>query len=446
MSTPKPIDPDTVFALVANRKGEIFDHPEWLMLGASGRRQRRPTEAELIPLPPGSRLFFLPDCPPLGWDKKTRQERPISRLKGVGNDGLQGVAAFLPPAYSRFLLPAVSYQNKAYTLPLWAYTAVGWSNDIGYVTTACRVDANRQWEPEYFDDREVVAGVDKKLARYPNNRLIDHMSRCAVDYHCFAAKNFFLERWECPLPVSPTCNANCIGCLSHQEEVEIKKGESCPASHERISFVPSLKELLEVALPHIEVAENPVLSFGQGCEGDPILQAERICEFARAVRQTTAAGTLNVNTNASLPQKVAAMAKAGMDSIRVSLNSARKETYLPYYRPRGYAFADVLESLKEAKAGGLQLAINLLVLPGVTDAEAEVAALLELIEKYHIDQVQMRNLCIDPRQYCDLFADDFADPIGIVNLLERLRRNFPDLHIGYFNRYLGPKNATDHHQ
>ena len=131
------------------------------------------------------------------------------------------------------------------------------------------------------------------------------------------------------------------------------------------------------------------------------------------------------------------MAAAGMDAIRVSLNSARVDTYLPYYRPRNYSFADVLDSLRNAKEGGLHLAINLLVMPGLTDAEAEVAALLELIDKYQIDQVQMRNLCIDPRQYYDIFADDFANPIGIVNLLERLKNNFPHLHIGYFNRFLG---------
>ncbi len=437
MSTPKPIDPNSVYALVANRKGEIYDHPEWLMLGAAGLNHRQPESEELIPLPPGSRLFFLPDCPPLAWDQKNHKKRPISRLDGVGSSGLQGVAAFLPPAYSRFLLPAVSYHKKEYTLPLWAYTAVGWSDEIGYVTTACRVDENRQWEPEYFDDREVVAGVDRKLKLYPENRLIDHMSRCAVDYHCFAAKNFFLERWECPLPVSPTCNANCIGCLSYQEEKTLNKGESCPASHERINFVPTVTELLEVAMPHIEVAENPVLSFGQGCEGDPILQADRICEFARAVRKTTSVGTLNVNTNASLPKKVAMMAAAGMDAIRVSLNSARIDTYLPYYRPRNYTFTDVLESLRQAKTGGLHLAINLLVMPGITDAEAEVTALLELIDKYQIDQVQMRNLCIDPRQYYDIFTDDFANPIGIINLLKRLQQEFPNLHIGYFNRFLG---------
>jgi wyosine [tRNA(Phe)-imidazoG37] synthetase (radical SAM superfamily) len=388
-------------------------------------------------LPAASRLFFLPDCPPLGWDAATRSIRPIHNLPGDENRALQGVAAFLPPAYSRFLLPAVAYRQKEYTLPLWAYAAVGWSDEVGYVTCACRIDENRQWEAEYFDDNEVVAGVDKKLSRYPDNRLIQHMSRCAIDYHCFAAKNFFLERWECPLPVSPTCNANCIGCLSYQEEQAVKKGESCPASHDRINFVPDLKELLEVALPHIEIAENPVLSFGQGCEGDPILQADRICEFARAVRLTTSAGTLNVNTNASLPDKVSAMAEAGMDAIRVSLNSAREETYLPYYRPRNYSFADVTESLARAKNGGLHLALNLLVMPGITDSEKEVEALLEVVDRYQIDQIQMRNLCIDPRQYFDLFSSKFTNPMGIANLIKCLRREFPKLHLGYFNRYLG---------
>jgi pyruvate-formate lyase-activating enzyme len=441
MSTAKPfIDPDFVYALAATERGEVIDHPEWLMLGAEGVESRLPEAAELIPLPEGSRLFFLPECPSLGWDPDSGQARPIHELEDFAGSGkLQGVAAFLPPAYSRFLLPAVAWHQTGYTLPLWAYTAVGWSDAIdNYVVAACRIDENRQWEPEYFDDREVVAGVDEKLALYPDNRLVRHLSRCALDYHCFAAKNFFLQRWECPLPVSPVCNAACVGCLSFQDQSEVEQGESCPASHDRIDFVPSVRELLEVALPHIAAAENPVLSFGQGCEGDPILQGNRIAEFARAVRRETGRGTLNVNTNASLPEKVSEIAAAGIDSIRVSLNSAREETYLPYYRPRGYRFADVLESLKRAKAGGLQLAINLLVLPGVTDAEDEVEALCRLIADYRIDQVQMRNLCIDPRQYLDLYPRDrFARPIGIRSLINRLRQEFPDLEIGYFNRYLG---------
>jgi hypothetical protein len=60
-------------------------------------------------------------------------------------------------------------------------------------------------------------------------------------YHCFAAKNIFVGRWEAPLPTSPTCNARCVGCLSLQE------GE-CPASQDRIQFVPTPEEI-EAAVP-----------------------------------------------------------------------------------------------------------------------------------------------------------------------------------------------------
>jgi molybdenum cofactor biosynthesis enzyme MoaA len=131
------------------------------------------------------------------------------------------------------------------------------------------------------------------------------------------------------------------------------------------------------------------------------------------------------------------MVAAGMDSIRVSMNSPQKSTYLAYYQPRGYAFEDVLSSLRAAKDGGLHLAINLLVMPGVTDAPQEVEALLALIEKYGVDQVQMRNLNIDPQLYLETVGMAGEEAIGIGELLDLLAVEFPALEIGYFNRYLG---------
>ena len=131
------------------------------------------------------------------------------------------------------------------------------------------------------------------------------------------------------------------------------------------------------------------------------------------------------------------MAAAGMDSIRVSMNSPRKSTYLSYYQPRGYTFENVLASLRAAKEGGLHLALNLLVMPGVTDAPEEVEALLALIDEYEIDQVQMRNLNIDPQLYLETVGESGEGAIGIGGLLDLLAAEFPGLEIGYFNRYLG---------
>jgi len=47
-----------------------------------------------------------------------------------------------------------------------------------------------------------------------------------------------------------------------------------------------------------------------------------------------------------MPKAVRALCEAGLDSIRVSTNSAQKSWYEKYYRPNNYAFEDIVESLK----------------------------------------------------------------------------------------------------
>ena len=59
----------------------------------------------------------------------------------------------------------------------------------------------------------------------------------------------------------------------------------------------------------------------------------------------TSRGRVNLNTNGSRPGVVARLVEAGLDSIRVSLNSAVERTYNAYYRPIGYRLGDVVESI-----------------------------------------------------------------------------------------------------
>ncbi len=290
-----------------------------------------------------------------------------------------------------------------------------------------QVDRNLQWRPEHFDDRELDPLVRTRLAASPDNRLLEQLARCAIDYHCFAAKNLFLRRWEAPLPVSPACNARCVGCISLQES------DCCPASQERLTFVPTVAELCEVAVPHLVEAENAIVSFGQGCEGDPILQADTVGAAVRVMRQATARGTINFNSNASLPDAVDALAGAGIDSIRVSLNSVLANRYDAYYRQHGYTFADVVESLRRAKRQGLFTMVNYLVFPGVNDRREEVDAFKALIDEIGIDLVQMRNLSLDPTLYLGTLGVT-GRGIGMVALLRELKATFPKLQYGYFNR------------
>lgn len=58
--------------LYANKKGEVLEHSDVMMLGRSGNEWLMPEEAEMIPLPKGASLVALPGCLPvgLGYDDK----------------------------------------------------------------------------------------------------------------------------------------------------------------------------------------------------------------------------------------------------------------------------------------------------------------------------------------------------------------------------------------
>jgi len=419
----------TILTLVADQSGEVFEHPDLLLAGANGTEMVRPQADELIPMPEGSRLFTIPHTPPIGFDRNSGGQIKAEQLpKKWGGGRIQAVSAFLTPGYTRTLLPAADYARKAATLPLWSYTAVGWCvEEERFYVAAVQVDRNTQWQPDHFDDRKLDPLVRKLLKAHPDNRLYEQLARCALDYHCFAAKNLFFRRWEAPLPTSPACNSRCIGCISLQES------DCCPASQDRLTFVPTVQELCEVAVPHLEEAENAIVSFGQGCEGDPILQANVICDAVREMRRHTPRGTINFNSNASLPDAIDRLADAGVESIRVSLNSAQEALYNRYYRPNGYRFADVLESLRRAKAAGLYTMLNYLVFPGVSDTAEEIAALGGLVDMIGIDMIQMRNLSLDPVVYLSSLGVA-GQGIGMLEMLKAHKQRFPQLQYGYFNR------------
>jgi pyruvate-formate lyase-activating enzyme len=413
----------------ADAQGNIYDHPDLCMAGMNGTEAVVPEAVELIPLPEDSRLFTIPDTPPLAWDAKQRRFTPVAMSRGGGRQQkVQAVSAFMAPGYMRTLLPACDYSRKKVHLPLWSYTAVGWDEEQErFVVAASRVDTNENWNPVNYDDRLLDPLVRKLLQEMPNNRLLEQLARCALDYHCFAAKNLFYRRWEAPLPTSPACNSRCLGCIS------LQPSECCPSNHERINFVPTPEEIVELALPHLLQAAEPIVSYGQGCEGDPILQADTIAEATRKLRKATPVGTINFNSNGSLPDKVRMLCDTGMDSMRFSMNSVREEYHSRYYRPMGYTFANVKESVRIAKEKGLFTMINYLVSPGLNDHPDEITALLDFIADTGIDMIQMRNLSIDPDYYNKQMGVK-GKGIGMYRMLEQVKKTFPRIQYGYFNR------------
>ncbi|MFN3739302.1 MAG: radical SAM protein [Thermodesulfovibrionales bacterium] len=405
---------DYPFAVVADRDGNIYELKGYCAAGMSGGDIVPLESSELIPVPDYTKFFYIPGSTPVVY----RQGRLISL------EGAMAVAAFLPPGYTRTMLPAYE-QKKSIALPLWSYTAVAWYKGRFYAA-ALKVAWHKKADPALHDDEKLLPLIKRTLTEESNNRLIKHLQRCATEYHCFAAKNVFFRRWEAPVPTSPVCNARCIGCLSLQE------GDCC-ASQERIKFVPSPEEIRDVCVPHLKYAEDAIVSFGQGCEGEPLLQIETIERAIRLIRKETSEGIINLNTNGYSPERIKRLADAGLQSIRISINSTLEDKYNAYYRPCGYTFKDVIESIRISKRLGLFTSINLLVFPGYTDREEEVEGLIRLIEETGIDLVQMRNLSLDPYLYMKHVKRPSGLAIGIRNLIDLMKNRFPHLRIGYFN-------------
>jgi pyruvate-formate lyase-activating enzyme len=191
-------------------------------------------------------------------------------------------------------------------------------------------------------------------------------------------------------------------------------------------------EVLGVALPHLEKAEDAIVSFGQGCEGEPLMQWWLLERSILELREKTDRGTINLNTNGSFPQRVERLCEAGLDSIRVTLNSPHPKFYRRYHQPRRYTLEKVIDSLTLAKEEGLYTSINLLVLPGFSDREKEVEGWVELVRNTRLDLIQMRNLNIDPDFYLKEMGR--GEGMGISRMIEVLKAEVPSLQFGYFNR------------
>lgn len=415
-------------ALVANAAGEIFDLAGYAAVGADGSALAPLTPGNTITMPHGSELMFLPDRMPVVMETASGAILALDRNPDAPHEAIYPVAAFNAPGVVVTHTCAYQERPEAAILPLFAYGAVGWQKE-GFRSAATVVDTEPRQDLRRMPTAKILSGVRRMQQRLPDNRLARHLEHCALSYGCPAGKNFFLGRYEAPLPTARTCNARCLGCISLQSD------DHLTSSQNRIGFTPTPEEIAGVALAHIQRVPQGVVSFGQGCEGDPLMAARAIGPAIRLIRDATAAGTINMNTNASLPHVLAPLLDAGLDSLRVSMNSVREPCYTAYFRPRGYRFAHVLESIDLAIARGRHVAINYLNCPGFTDSPEEAAALSVFLENHPVQLIQWRNLNYDPQRYLAAMhaVIPAGPPVGMDPLLRMIAKRFPDLSFGYFN-------------
>ncbi|WP_026074316.1 radical SAM protein [Brevibacillus massiliensis] len=412
-----------MYLVYADEQGRVYDHPEAYAVGRNGEMLTEILEEELIPLPEGATLVSLPDTVPVGMDPDTGE---MMRL-----DGFTAVGALLPQGFTRLLLPGYVKTDKQKKFPLFGYTAVVWK-DGAFWTAARQSDDPYQWNPLNFPMEELKSRVEQTLSMFPENRILRHLSHCALEYECLTASNNFFHRWEGSLPVSYTCNAGCYGCISEQPE-----DSGFPSPQTRMNFKPTEDELVEVMLHHLKTPES-IISFGQGCEGEPSTMAGIIVPAIRRVRQKTDMGLININTNAGLTDHIKGIVDAGLDLMRVSIISAIDEHYNAYYRPRGYTLENVARSAEYAASKGVYTSINYLCFPGVFDREEEIEAMINFIRRTGIRLIQLRNLNIDPESYLEMIPKAQGEVFGMKQAIEIYQQELPDVVIGSFT-HVPPK-------
>ena len=291
----------TIGLAYCDAKGRIYFDEDSLPL-ADGGIVREPARDELIPAPPGVVPMILPGRRPL------TDTGPASRRFAL--------ATILPAGYTRLLVPAYAKERGAPALPLFGYTFAAVVNDELYVA-AMKTDESEDWRPRAFEEGELESILERRLETDPHNRVLRQVALCSREYGCFTAQNVFLERGEAALPVSPKCNARCVGCISEQEpEAEL------PSPQRRIADEMSGAELARVAIHHLERVDDGIVSFGQGCEGEPLLRSIAIAHAIETIRAARATGpSISIRTAACRPRSSDASMQASKPCASVSTRS-----------------------------------------------------------------------------------------------------------------------------
>lgn len=407
-------------AVYANSRGEILDSPKLRALGRAGRDAGEPDRSEWIPLPSSAVLVGLPGTRALGLDPDS------GRLKAMP-EAYSAVGAILPQGYTRLFLPAYHKPPGQPPFPLFGYTAVAYSKGSFYAA-ATPSDDVLPWDPAQYRSDDVRKAVRERQTGSPGNRLYSHLAQCALEYECVTSRNTFFGRLEGAVPVSSVCNAACVGCISEQPP---DSGFVSPQA--RLDFQPSAEEMSEVMTAHLSRAgRDGIVSFGQGCEGEPSVRAAEIAEAIRKTRSRVSGGYININTNGGLTQRLRLIVDAGLDLMRISIISALPDHYNAYYRPRGYTLDDVAATARYASERGVIVSLNYLVFPGISDLPEEIVAMAAFIQSTGVRLVQLRNLNIDPDYYLDRVPPRTGSPVGMLRMVERLERACPGLRFGSY--------------
>ena len=383
-------------AVHSDRSGRVFVSADY---GATGLDGPEPLPLDrAIAVPAGTELVPLPDRAAVGLDRRG-EPRSLGPARWA-------VAALLPRGYVRTHLPSIDAANDAAPLEPRPYAAVAADAGGELVVAAVALGPSANGAAE-----DVARAITSRLRAEPSNTLLRQLARCARDYRCAAARNAFLGRGECALPLGAPPNDAAAPVVALR-----RRDERAPLEPTAFKVTPA--DAAAVAIAHLANG-GPSVSFGHACEGEPLEIVRDVADATARIRAAVPGGQIVLRTSGSSAAALGRVSDAGIDRIVVRLASTVGPTYERVHRPIGYRWTDVRAALRGAAAREA-ITIELLAMPGLTDREAEATALLGLLgELPPGTALRVAELAADP--YALLAALRGGPTIGMAGLLERVR-------------------------
>ena len=298
-----------------------------------------------IRVPAGTQLVPLADRAAVGLDRRG-EPRSLGAARWA-------VAAILPPGYVRTHLPSIDEAGDSAPLDPLAYSAVAADPRGDLVVAALAVTS----PAEVIAADDVGPAITRRLGAEPSNKLLRQLARCARDYGCAAARNAFLGRGDCALPLGAPANdgaAPGVALRRHEERAPL----------EPTAFKVTPADAATVAIAHLS-ADGTSVSFGHACEGEPLDIIRDVAEVAARIRAAVPMGEIILRTSGAPSVAIGRAIDAGIDRVVVRLVSAVGPTYERVHRPIGFRWTDVRAALRDAAARRCPITVELLALPGL---------------------------------------------------------------------------------
>ncbi|GBR76769.1 radical SAM protein [Candidatus Termititenax persephonae] len=212
-----------------------------------------------------------------------------------------------------------------------------------------------------------------------------------------------------------TCTLDCAFC---------ECGRTTQLTDTRQVFIPTEKVLQELDNFFVTQDAPEVLTFSGG--GEPTL-AKNLGALIRQIKRRYPSYKLCLLTNSTLlPNPQVRAEILPVDIIIPSLNAVSPKTFNQINRPLdGLTPAPIMDGLLELKKNYTgQLLLEIFIVPGVNDGEAELAKLRDFAAQLQPDGIQLNSL--DRRG-----AEAWVQPVSAENM-QKIKEIFKDFNTNYY--------------